>query len=91
LSFEEAGSEKKKKKHFFCLRDWGLFTAVEWRREEGGEGLQSRPTSPAPITQAEKTIFFFFFLEPASSKLNGHLTLVNSLSAMDGHDRPLKN
>jgi hypothetical protein len=34
---------------------------VEWRREEGGEGLQSRPTSPAPITQAEKTKFFFFF------------------------------
>ncbi len=45
------------------------------RREEGGEGLQSRPTSPAPITQAEKT--FFFFLEPVSSKLNGHLVLVN--------------
>ncbi len=33
-----------------------LFTVVEWRREEGGEGLQSRPTSPAPITQA---VFFF--------------------------------
>jgi hypothetical protein len=29
--------------------------------EEGGEGLQSRPTSPAPITQAEKTFFFIFF------------------------------
>jgi hypothetical protein len=29
--------------------------------EEGGEGLQSRPTSPAPITQAEKNEVFFFF------------------------------
>ena len=26
--------------------------------EEGGEGLQSRPTSPAPITQADKKKFF---------------------------------
>jgi hypothetical protein len=45
------------------------------RREEGGEGLQSHPTSPTPITQAEKK-FFFFFSEPASSKLNRHLVLV---------------
>ncbi len=29
--------------------------------EEGGEEMQSRPTSPAPITQAKKTKFFFFF------------------------------
>jgi hypothetical protein len=43
---------------------------------EEGEGLQSRPTSPAPITQAEKKVFFFFS-EPASSTLNGHLILVN--------------
>ncbi len=43
---------------------WVRRDALGWsaggRREEGGEGLQSRPTSPAPITQAEKTIFFFF-------------------------------
>ncbi len=31
--------------------------------EEGGEGLQSRPTSPTPITQAEKKDFFSFFFE----------------------------
>jgi hypothetical protein len=60
LSVEEAGSEKKKKYCFFFLCE-DLFTAVEWRREEGGEGMQSRPTSPAPVTQAEKGFFFSFF------------------------------
>jgi hypothetical protein len=40
---------------------------------EEGEGLH---TPPAPIAQAEKNVFFFF-LEPASSTLNGHLILVN--------------
>ncbi len=34
--------------------------------EEGGEGLQSHPTSPAPIAQAEKKRFFF----SRSSSLN---------------------
>jgi hypothetical protein len=32
--------------------------------EEGGEGLQSCPTSPAPITQAEKNEDFFFRSQP---------------------------
>jgi hypothetical protein len=35
---------------------------AEWTvRWSGGEGLQSRPTSPAPITQAEKNKVFFLF------------------------------
>ncbi len=56
----------KKKTHivFFCLRDWGggPGTGLQSLREEGGEGLLSRPTSPAPIMQAEKNkVFFSFF------------------------------
>jgi hypothetical protein len=54
-----------------------LFTAVEWRREEGGgrRGTAVPSHVPRPNHAGRKNVFFFFS-EPASSKLNGHLVLV---------------
>ncbi len=63
LSIEEAGPEKKRKNFvFFCLRNWGggPGTGLQTLSSLLPQGLQSHPTSPAPITQAEKTKFIFF-------------------------------
>jgi hypothetical protein len=45
---------------FLCVLKTSLWTSPEGGEEK--EGLQSRPTPPAPIMQAEKNeVFLFFF------------------------------
>ncbi len=54
-----------------------VFTAVEWRREEGGGRRGTAVPSHIPHpNHAGRKNDFFFFSGPASSKLNGHLVLV---------------
>jgi hypothetical protein len=67
LSVEEAGSEKKTAVQFYYLFTLlkELRSGAEWRRE----GLQS---CPCP-NQAGRKKKEYFFSEPASSMLNGHL------------------